>query len=402
MNNQKDTIGISKRVANISISAIKKMPILAEKISGCVSLGQGIPSFPTPRFIRNGVIKALQKEDFIGKYSLQPGIPQLKKEIAKLLIREKNIPAIDPEKEIFVSCGAMEALACAISCLIEKGDEAILFSPTYTSYIEQVIFCEGKPVFVPFLETKEWKLDINSLKKAITKKTKVIIFSNPVNPTGYVFPEEELREIAKIAKENNLYIVADETYDFLTYDSNPIFSLLSIPDMRDKVIGVFSFSKMFCMTGWRVGYMIASPKIISQVLKVHDAFTICAPTISQYAALVGLLQTNGKTGKGDKCIQKLKLALLKRRDLMCKRLDSLSDFFEYIKPAGAYYIFPKMKNSKMDSKTLALELLEKAKVITIPGVAFGPQGEGHLRMSFGGSEEIINEAFDRIGRYYEK
>ncbi len=398
---EEDTTGIAKRVAQITVSAIKQMPLLASKVEGCVSLGQGIPSFATPPFIRQAVIEGLRKNDTIGKYSLQPGIPELKIEIAKRLQRTKGIP-VNPETDVFVSCGAMEALAVGIATIIERGDEVLLASPNYASHVEQVLFAEGKPVFVPSIEDRGWSLDIEGFKKAITPKTKAILICCPMNPTGAVFSEQELRAIAQIALDNNLYVIADEAYDFLVYDDLPYFSLASIPELQHNIIAAYSFSKRYCMTGWRVGYMYASERIINQVLKVHDAFAICAPTISQYAALTALKATDGKQGEGDTFIQKLMNALDSRRQLICQRLDNLSHIFSYQKPKGAYYIFPKIMLEGINSMDMALKLLYEAKVITIPGNGFGPTGEGHIRLSYGGTEEQINRAFDRIDEWAKK
>jgi aminotransferase len=402
------------------------MPMLASKVEGCISLGQGIPSFETPSFIREAVIEALRSDHAIGKYSLQPGLPELRIEIARHLQQTKGI-RVDPEKEIFVSCGAMEALAAAtativergdevffVSCgamealaaatatIVERGDEVLIPSPTYSSHIEQILFAEGKPVFVPLIEDQEWKLDLDGFKRAITPKSKAIFLCNPMNPTGAVFSQEELEALAQIALEHNLFVINDEAYDFLVYDNLPYFSLTSIPDLKKNLITTYSFSKMFCMTGWRVGYMYASARIVDQVLKVHDAFAICAPRISQYAALAALKATNGKDGEGDRSIQQLVASLASRREIACRRLNNLLHVFSYIKPRGAYYVFPKIMIKEMGSMDVSLGLLYKAKVVTIPGSGFGPSGEGHIRLSFGANEEEINKAFDRIDIWAKK
>jgi aminotransferase len=396
--NKEDTKGIATRVAQITVSAIKQMPILAAQVGGCVSLGQGIPSFGTPAFIREAVIKELNDDNSsIGKYSMQPGMPALKSEIARDLKRTRNIE-VDPEKELFISCGGMEALAASISTIVERGDEVILPSPTYASHIEQVLFAEGIPKFVPLLEKEGWKLDIEAIRKAIGPKTKAIILCNPINPTGTVFSEEDLKQVAKLVLEHDLYIISDEAYDFLIFDGLPYYSLLSLPELKDRIIGACSFSKRYCMTGWRVGFMYASERLIKQVLKVHDAFAICAPTISQFAALAALRQTNGKDGAGDESIRQLCQALWRRRDLVCSRLDKLKDTFTYVKPSGGYYVFPRL-NSGEQSIDYTIKLLKEAKVITIPGAAFGPTGESHIRLSFGATDEELNEAFDRLEKY---
>jgi aminotransferase len=234
----------------------------------------------------------------------------------------------------------------------------------------------------------------------VTKKTKAIVLCNPVNPTGTVFTEGELKAVAQIVLDHDLFLVMDEAYDFLVYDGKPYFSPISLPELKENILCACSFSKRYCMTGWRIGFMYAPERIINQALKVHDAFAICAPTISQYAALSALRATNGKDGPGDKSIKELIDTLSARRDLICARLDRLSGLFSYIKPDGGYFVFAKMLASS-NSIDLALELLHEARVITIPGSAFGPTGEGHIRLSFGGTEEELNEAFDRIEKFWK-
>jgi aminotransferase len=392
---EEDLRRISKRVAQITVSAIKQMPVLASKVPGAVSLGQGIPSFGTPSFVKEAVIRALREDENIGKYSLQPGMPELKVEIGNHLLRTKGI-SVDPEREIFVSCGSMEALAGAICTLVDRGDEVLVPSPNYASHIEQILFAEGVPVFVPLLEEEGWRLDIARLKKAVTARTKAILVCNPMNPTGTAFSDEEVRAIADLAVERDLFVIADEAYDFLVYKPLRHASLAAIPELKNRLIAAFSFSKMYCMTGWRVGYMYAPSHFIDQVLKVHDAFAICAPTVSQYAALAALRATNGKDGEGDRFIEELVSALDIRRQLTCRRIDRLSALFTYQKPQGAYYVFPRIVLPGVKSMDLALRLLYEAKVISVPGSGFGPTGEAHIRLSFGGTEREIDESFDRI------
>jgi aminotransferase len=398
---EENTEGIAKRVAQITVSAIKQMPVLAAEVKGCISLGQGIPSFPTPSFITERVIESLRHEDRIGKYSLQPGLPPLKQAVARRLEQTKGI-VVDPETELFISCGAMEALAAGLATVVERGDEVLLPSPNYSSHIEQILFAEGIPVFVPLIEEEGWKLDIRGFDQAVTKRTKAILICHPMNPTGSVFSQEDLTALAEIAVERNLFIITDEAYDFLVYDGLSQFSLSSIPELKKNIMACYSFSKAYCMTGWRVGYMYAPARLIDQVLKVHDAFAICAPTVSQYAALAALGATNGKDGEGDKFIRHLVETLDSRRKITCERLNRLSQLFAYQKPRGAYYVFPRIIPEGMGSVELALKLLYEAKVITVPGNGFGPTGEGHIRLSFGATEKEILEAFDRIESWAER
>jgi len=383
----------AKRVKDIEVSLIRYMPVLASKVPNAVSLGQGVPSFELPEYIREKLIEALRSQKDINKYSLEPGLPILKEEIVKYLERT-TAAKVNPEKEICITKGAIGGLFCTISTLVERKDEVILLTPAYEPHIEQVKFAEGKPVFIPLIESEGWKPDFEVINSAITKRTKATIICDPSNPTGSIFEKEDLEKIAELAQENDLFIITDETYDFLTYDNKKHFSLLSLPGIRDRLIACFSFSKKYALTGFRVGYIIAPEKILNEILKVHDESTICAPTPSQYAALFAL------TGPQD-YIEKFKEEFRKRRELICQRLDRLKDLFEYQKPMGAYYVFPKIK-LKMKSLEFSKKLLYEAGVITIPGIAFGPSGEGHIRLSFAGEEKEINTAFDRIEKFWQK
>lgn len=231
------TRGISRRVSRITISAIKEMPLLASRIGGCVSLGQGIPSFPTPGHIVEAVCRALRDDPDSGKYTLGPGMSELRQAVARDL-GARGIEA-DPDREICITVGAMEALSEAVLTVVERGDEVILPSPNYASHIEQVLLAEGVPVFVP-LTREDWQLDVESIRNAVTPRTKAIVLCNPHNPTGANFAEADLRALAQIALENDLFVISDETYDFLVYDGQRCFSLSTLPELRGRIIATFS------------------------------------------------------------------------------------------------------------------------------------------------------------------
>jgi aminotransferase len=384
------TRGISRRVAQINISAIKEMPLIASKVGGCVSLGQGIPSFPTPPHIVEAVCRKMREDPDSGKYTLGPGMPKLREAVAVQLGRRIG-RTVDPDKEICITVGAMEALSAAVLTVVDRGDEVILPSPNYASHIEQVLLAEGVPVFAP-LHEHNWQLDVERIREAVTPRTRAIILCNPHNPTGANFTELDLRVLADLAISHDLFIICDETYDFLVYDGQPHFSLTSVPGLSNRVIATFSFSKKYAMTGWRVGYVYAAEGVLDQIMKIHDAVAICAPSLSQHAALAA---TEGPQD----CVTEIKSALQQRRDLVCERLTRLGEFFDYVKPQGAYYLMVRYKLPGVDSMTFALRLLHEARVITIPGAAFGPTGENHIRISFGGAESEINEAVDRMERW---
>lgn len=384
---------LTKRVKATGESAIRKMMVAGQKVPGVVSLAQGIPDAKTPAYIREGMIELLKDEaDKIGKYSLGPGLPELRK-VAADVVSKKGGFAVDPEKNICITAGAIEALAITITSIIEEGDEVILFDPGYPPYIPLVTLMGGKPVLVPLQADNEWKIDLNKLRAAVTPKTKALIVCNPSNPTGMVMGEEELSAIAELAKNNDFFVIGDLTYDFLVYDQKNIPTLLTHEEIRDRLIICYSFSKEFSMTGWRAGYLYAPEKVLEQAMKVHDDFVLCAPTPSQYAALIALTKKPNDEPEG------IHADFVAKRDIICGRLDRLSDLFSYTRPRGSYYILARYKKPAISSWDFAMRLLNEAKVIVIPGVGCGSAGEGHVRFSYGASKEKINEAFDRIEQW---
>ena len=389
----KDNWRISDRVMQIQKSAIHEMTRLSKEIKDVAFLSWAKPTSDTPEHIKEAAISAIKK-GLVGGYSETSGLLKLREEIVKKLKRDNNMNV--NVSEILVTVGAIEGLSAAIMALIDPGDEVILPSPTYSTHIRQVIIASGKPILVPTIEEEGFILDIEGIKKAITPRTKAILYCSPSNPTGTVFAEEQLRQLAEIALEHNLMVITDEAYEYFVYDNHEHFSIASIPEMRKNVVSCFTFTKTYAMTGWRIGYLHADEELIPQITKAHIPFAICAPLVSQYAALAAL------KGPSD-CVVKFRNKYLLARDLMCERLDDLSSVFEYKKPGGSYLMFPKilLKEGKIDSTTFCKKLLREAKVSTTPGIAFGPTGEGHLRLSFCVSEEMINKAFDRMETYFK-
>ncbi len=387
-----EKVNISKRVKQIKKSAIHEMTRLSKQYDDVAFLSWAKPTSGTPEHINTAAISAIRK-GLTGGYSQSDGLLELREEIVKKLNRDNNIKA--NISELLVTVGAIEGLAAAVMATIDPGDEVILPTPTYSTHIRQVELASGKPVLVPLLEDRNFDLDIQAKKKAVTSKTKAIVYCSPSNPTGTVFSEKQLRELAKIALENNLTVITDEAYEYFTFDDHKHFSIASIPEMKKNVISCFTFTKSYAMTGWRIGYLHADEELIPQIKKAHIPFAICAPVVSQYAAIAAL------KGSQD-CIKEFKDHYLVTRNLMCERLDNLSSVFEYIKPGGSYLMFPKiLLEEGKDSISFCKNLLIEAKVSTTPGIAFGPTGESHLRLSFCVPEEMINKAFDRMENYFK-
>lgn len=384
-------MNVSKRVKQLEKSAIHEMTRLSKQFDDAAFLSWAKPTTGTPKHINDATISAIEK-GLTGGYSQSEGLPELREEIVKKLKRDNNIDA--NILQIILTVGAIEGLAAAVMSTIDPGDEVILPTPTYSTHITQVKLASGKPILVPLIEENDFALDIEAIEKAITPRTKAIMFCTPNNPTGTVFSEEDLRKLSEIVLEKDLTIIVDEAYEYFTFDDKKHFSIASLPELRKNVITCYTFTKTYAMTGWRIGYLYADEEIIAQVKKVHIPFSICAPVVSQYAALAALRGSQ-------ECIEEFRLHYLKTRNLMCERLDRLDSIFQYSKPGGSYLMFPKiLRDMGKDSVEFSKKLLTKAKVSTTPGIAFGPTGEGHIRLSFCVSEEMINKAFDRMEKYF--
>ncbi len=398
------------RTEKIKLSPIKQMELLASQIPDVVSLAQGIPSFDTPEIIKKAAMNALNR-GVAAKYSLTYGLPELRGTIEQKLAEEKMY--YDFEKEIIATVGSIEGItASLISIINAKKDEIVLFSPSYASYPEAVKVAGGKPVFSNLIEKDGLKIDFVDLAKKINVKTAAILFCNPNNPTGTIFSKEDLFKLAELAWKKKIFVICDEVYKDFIYNETRIdtdkntdkygyefFSLAQIPDLRKMVIRVFSMSKIYAMTGWRIGFVHSDEENISEIVKVHDALVTCAPTVSQYAAIAAL-------DFADKEAKEFCRQYQERRDLICGYLDELPEVFSYQKPNSSYFIFPKIrkknKQGKADSWVFATDLLNKAKVAVVPGIAFGPSGEGHIRLSFGRDKKDIHEAMKRIKNYFNE
>lgn len=391
-----------ERTKNLRLSAIKQMELRASKYPDVISLAQGVPSFDTPECIKRRVEKAL-RDGVVAKYSLSPGLSELRELIEVNLARENMF--YDWEKEILVTVGAIEGITAAIMAVSNPGDEIIIPEPTYTSYREVITFAGCKPIFVPLSEEKGWAIDVERYEKAITEKTKAIFYCNPNNPTGTVYSKEQLLALAELAKKHDLYLISDEVYkDFVFESQEPIFSLAEVPELRKRLIRIFSFSKSYAMTGWRIGFLHTDEEVMKEVIKVHDSMVTCAPVISQYAAMAALEMANED-------VERFHREYQERRDLTCQRMDKLKDVFSYVRPTSAYYMFPRINTENIKLKKqegegdlswqFALWLLDEIQVAVVPGIAFGPNEENYIRISFCRRKKDINRAFDRMEKLFK-
>ena len=384
---------VSRAVSEISISAIKEMAMLSARVDGAASLTWGVPSFRTPAHIRRAIEASIEADPDIGKYALPDGLPELRRLAATAHYQATGVE-VDANENIIVTAGNMQGLNALFHTVLDPGDEIIVTDPGFASHFQQIRLCGGVPVYWAMDETQGWALDIDALPGLIGARTKALGRVTPSNPTGKIFSEAELRRIGTIARDAGILVILDDPYSHFTYENTErYFNLSSVPELRDTVAYLFTFSKTYAMSGWRLAYMILPDGLKREVLKVHDATIICTPRVSQVAGITALSEPPVH-------LQEFEAVLARRRELICDRLDALPHVFDYVKPEGAYYVFPRILVPHEDSRSFAIQLLEKAHVTVTPGGAFGPTGEGHVRMAYCVDEETIERAFDRIEAHH--
>ncbi len=388
-----DPPAVARRLNGLELSPIKEIELRASRLVGVVSLAQGIPSFDTPEPIKRFVQERIA-EGSCARYSVTPGLPQLREAIAETLRRDGM--TYDPDGEIIVTVGSIEAIAATLLATIDPGDEVLVVSPTYASYLPAIQIAGGVPRFVPLDEDANFDLDPDAIAAAAGRRTRALLLCNPNNPTGTVFSREQTRRMLEVAERHDLTVITDEVYKDFVYGGARIHSAAMEPAARHRVVRVCSFSKAYGMTGWRVGFLHAAAERAREILKVHDALVTCAPVVSQYAALAAL-------ELAEPAIAEFRAEFRRRRDHVIDRLDALSHVFDYQKPNSSYFVFPRVKDTiplARDSRRLAADLLERARVALVPGVAFGPTGEAHLRLCYARPAEDIDTAFDRLEDYF--
>lgn len=377
---------LSKKVLGIKPSGIRKFFDIVNTLEGAISLGVGEPDFDTPYFIREEGIYSLEK----GKtfYTSNSGLAELRTEISNYLKRKLDV-VYNPNKEVIVTVGGSEGIDIALRAMVDTDDEVLIPQPSYVSYEPCAILAGAKPVIIELKEDNGFKLTKEQLLEKITDKTKVLILPFPNNPTGSIMTLEELKPIAKVCIEKDIYVISDEIYCELTYKGKHA-SIVQIEGMRDRTILINGFSKSYAMTGWRLGYACGAELIISQMTKIHQFAIMCAPTTSQYAAVLALRE-------GDEEVTRMRESYNQRRRLLIARLNEMG--MTCFEPEGAFYVFPCIKKFGMSSDEFATKLLMQEKVAVVPGTAFGECGEGFLRISYAYSLKQLREALERIERF---
>lgn len=379
---------ISKKIEGIQPSGIRKFFDVVSEMPDAISLGVGEPDFDTPYSVREEGIYALEKGRTF--YTSNAGLKELREEISRYLMRKYSLD-YDADNEIMVTVGGSEAIDVALRCMVDPGDEVLIPTPCYVSYLPCAIMADAVPKVIELKAENQFKLTRQELIDSITDKTKILILAFPNNPTGAIMTREELEELVPVIIEHDLFVISDEIYSELTYD-NKHCSIASLPGMKERTVTINGFSKAFAMTGWRLGYACAPKEIMKQMIKLHQFAIMCAPTNSQFAAIEALKNC-------DDDVDRMVEAYNQRRRFLLNSFKEMGiDCFE---PFGAFYVFPSIAKFGMTSEEFANRLLREQKLAVVPGTAFGECGEGFVRISYAYSIENLKQGMDRIRKFIE-
>lgn len=375
---------IAKQVSDIPRSGIREFFDLVTGRSDIISLGVGEPDFVTPWHIREAAIYSLEQGRTT--YTSNYGLESLRQSIVKYVKGFFDVE-YNPANEVLVTVGVSEAIDIALRAILNPGDEVLYHEPCYVSYAPSVNMAYGVAKAVPTSKKDLFALNPEVLAKAITPKTKVLMLNFPTNPTGAVAPLETLKAIAELCIKHDLIVITDEIYSELRYDDEKHVSIASLPGMKERTLLLHGFSKAFAMTGFRLGYACGPEPLISAMMKIHQYSMLCAPIMSQEAAIEALEH-------GTPAMLKMRESYRQRRNYLVKRLNDMG--LDCHLPGGAFYVFPDISKFGLSSKEFATRLLMEKQVAAVPGTAFGESGEGFLRCCYATAFDQIQEACDRM------
>ena len=377
---------INQTIRYMKPSGIRKFFDIAATKKGVVSLGVGEPDFITPWHIREAAIHAIEKGRTF--YTGNKGLPVLQEAICAYYKRKFNIDYL-PKENVIVTVGGSEGIDVVLRALCQPGDEVILPTPAYVAYAAIIEMAGAKVVEVDLKEEEQFKLTPEALKKALSPKTKAVILNFPGNPTGGIMTKEDYAKIVPILKESGIFAITDEIYAELTYEGKH-FSLAGFDEVKDRVIVINGFSKAYSMTGYRVGYILAHKDLIDMFNKVHQYTIMCASTPSQYAAIEAAYN-------GDDDIEEMFQSFRQRRNYIVRELNRIG--LKTHMPQGAFYVFPSIRCSGMNSQDFCEKLLEEENLALVPGDAFGKSGEGYVRISYAYSLDQIKIAIEKLEHF---
>ncbi|MCA6214388.1 aminotransferase class I/II-fold pyridoxal phosphate-dependent enzyme [Thermococcus bergensis] len=381
---------VADRINLIQRSKIRELFERAAKMENVISLGIGEPDFDTPQNIKEAAKRAL--DEGWTHYTPNAGISELREAVSEYYNTHYglNIPA----GRVLITAGAYEATYLAFETLLEDGDEVIIPDPAFVCYVEDAKVAGAKPIRLPLKEENSFQPDPDELLELITKKTRMIVINYPNNPTGAVLDEDVAKAIADIAQDYNIYILSDEPYEHFLYDGAKHIPMIKYAP--DNTILANSFSKTFAMTGWRLGFTIAPEDIIKDMIKLHAYIVGNVASFVQVAGVAALREEASW-----KAVEQMRNEYAERRKLVLEQLKEIP-YIKAFEPRGAFYIFANIKDTGMKSEEFAEWLLEKARVVVIPGTAFGPNGEGYIRISYATKKEKLLEAMDRMKKALEE
>ena len=380
---------LSARVKEVQPSGIRRFFELAAKMPHAISLGVGEPDFETPWQIRRAGIQSLEKGQTF--YTSNWGLAELRNQIAAL-VRRKYRLCYDADKEILVTVGGSEAIDNTIRAIVNVGDEVLIPEPSFVCYKPLTQMAGGVPVPLPTRAEDQFKLTADSLRAAITPRTKLLILPYPNNPTGAIMTRDELQAIATVIKDTNIVVLSDEIYNSLTYGPDRHVCFAELDGMKERTIVVDGFSKSYAMTGWRLGWAMGPKELMRHICKIHQFGIMSAPTTAQFAGIEAI-----RTGEDD--IERMREQYDLRRRYLLGELRSMG--LECFEPQGAFYMFPSIESTGLSSDEFCERLLHEQEVAVIPGSAFGESGEGHVRISYSYSMNHLREACSRIRKFLQ-
>ena len=377
----------SPEVSGIKPSGIRKYFDIAESMEDVISLGVGEPDFPTPWEIRKAGILSLESGKT--RYTSNAGLEKLRSEICTYMKRKYGI-SYEGRTEVLVTVGGSEAIDACVRAVTVPGDEIIIPQPSYVCYEPIVKLAGGTPIIIETTAEHDFKLTPEALQAAITPRTKALILPYPCNPTGAILEREDLEKIAAVLRNTNILVISDEIYSELTFSEKPHVSIAAIDGMQERTVVINGFSKTFSMTGWRLGYACGPAPVMKQMTKIHQFAIMCAPTMSQYAAIEALCH-------GDEAVEAMREEYDMRRRLIVSGFNRIG--LTCREPKGAFYAFPCIRSTGLTSDEFCEQLLYAQRVAVVPGTAFGKGGEGFIRASYCYSTQHITEALARIDQF---
>ncbi|MCO7125380.1 pyridoxal phosphate-dependent aminotransferase [Sporolactobacillus shoreicorticis] len=380
----------SNKVAAIQSSPIREMMVRAAQINDVISFAVGEPDFLSAP----NIIEAAKRSLDAGETKYAPGAGMTKLREVYVRYLEATIGVSYDIENCLVTTGGMGALFLGLTSLLNPGDEVIFSSPYWTNYGQQIVLCGGTPVCIDVSEANEFVMSADDLRRAITPKSKVILLNSPSNPTGSVMNRDLLREIAEIAKKQDLFVISDEVYRHILFDGQDYTSIASFPGMKKRTLIVDSCSKTHAMTGFRVGFATGPADLIDEMTKITEDVWSCVNSSAQYAAIEAF--TNGAEYR-----EMMVKEYERRRNYIYERINTM-DKISCIKPMGAFYLFANIKDTGLSAKEFCDRLLDEQHVAVVPGDNFGSNASGYIRISYATSMEKISEGMDRIETFIRR